>query len=184
MGTAAALVVGALLCFTSLESISPLAVVLGIITAASVLVAYRRRAGRPIARLSGRWGLIVDVAAILLLALAIPNLAIFNAAFGDRGLGVRRHLPQVPPRALAGPDQCAPRRSRDPRRQRLAVRDRSDQPGSAAWFLARVGFATFALLDGLMYALLFPVAHCVSAHRAEFPGPSHASALALSRSSF
>ena len=33
-GTAAALVVGALLCFTSLESISPLAVVLGIIAAA------------------------------------------------------------------------------------------------------------------------------------------------------
>ena len=160
-GTAAALAVGTLLCFTSLESISPLAVVLGAITAAVILLAYGRRADRPIPHLSGRWGLVADVAVIVLLALAIPNLVIFNAAFGTAASAADVTFLKYHHEVWLGPIN-------ELLAGRAILVDNASQYGiapiylSAAWFqLAQIGFATFGLLDGLLYALLFPTAYCI-----------------------
>jgi hypothetical protein len=160
-GTATALAVGALLCFTSLESISPIAVVLGGIAAALVLVAYARTADRPLPRLAGRWGLIVDVAVIVLLALAIPNLVIFNTAFGTTPSAADVTFLKYHHELWLGPIN-------ELLAGRAILVDNASQYGiapiylSAAWFqLAQIGFATFGLLDGLLYALLFPAAYGV-----------------------
>jgi hypothetical protein len=176
---AAALAVGAVLCFTSLGSISPVAVILGAIVSGAVLVAYSRRGDRPVARLPGRWGWVVDVGLIVLLALAIPNLVFFNAASGaeasisgiptviqyhhDLWLGPINEL-------LAG---------------RAILVDNASQYGigpnylGAAWFqLAPIGFGTLAFLDGLLYALFFATAYCVL-RIAGISRPLAASALVL-----
>jgi hypothetical protein len=159
--TAAALTIGAVLCFTSLGSISIVALVLGLIAAAAILVAYARRDGRPIAPLPGRWGRVVDVVAIALLALAIPNLVIFNAAIGAQASAADVNFLQFHQELWLGPIN-------ELLHGRALLVDNASQYGiapiylSAGWFqLAPIGFGTFGLLDGLSYALLYPAAYCV-----------------------
>ena len=112
------------------------------------------------------------------MALAIPNLVIFNAAFGTEASAFDVTFLKYHHELWLGPIN-------ELLAGRAILVDNASQYGiapiylSAAWFqLAHVGFATFALLDGLMYALLFPVAYCVL-RIAGVSRPLAASALAL-----
>jgi hypothetical protein len=154
---AGALTVGALLGFSSLASISPVAVALGAIFAVVGTIAYERH--RAASRLSRPWGLAVDVSVVVLLILAVPNLVIFNAAHGAAGAALDIPVIQFHQGLWLGPIN-------EVLAGRAILVDNASQYGiapvylGAAWFqLAPIGYGTFGFLDGLLFALFFAAAY-------------------------
>jgi hypothetical protein len=148
---AGALSLGVLLAFTSLRSISPLPLVLGAVVVAAVLVIHIRQVAMP--RAAGRWGVAVDVAVVVLLVLAIPDLALFVpkgplAAF-------KNSVAQWHHNFFLGP-------TNDVLHGRAVLVGTASQYGIgalyalAAWFqVAPIGYGTLGLLDGILFALFF-----------------------------
>jgi len=154
-----ALVLGVLLCVTSLRSVSGLAIGLGGAVTVGVLVTYAR-IGRP--GLGGWSGGSVDGAAVLVLAFAVPDLIVFQASSALPNVFFAPGVIQFQQDWILGPTN-----------QLLAggavlVNVPASQYGVglvyfvAAWFhLAPIGYGTFGLLDGLLTALVYIVAYVV-----------------------
>jgi hypothetical protein len=154
---AGALLLGSMLAFASLGSISPVALALGALLVAACLLAYRRGAFERLPRPSRGWGRAIDVAVVILLALVIPDLVIFEpgGAVGDPLAAFKAGIIQFHQDFLVGPAN-----------QVLAgdavLVDTASQYGVApiyllaAWSeLVPIGYGTTGLLDGLLYVLVF-----------------------------
>jgi hypothetical protein len=158
LALAAALVLGTLFCVTSPASLGALPLALGALVAAAALVAYRRIR---LPRL-GRWAVALDLVAIALVLLAIPDMVVFgNPAripdiFGDPGIVQFQHDYILgPTNQLLGGGA-------------LLVNDPVSQYGVgliyfvAGWFrLAPIGYGTFGFLDGLLTALFYASGYAV-----------------------
>jgi hypothetical protein len=154
---AGALVLAALLAFTSLASISALPLVLGAVAVPAGLRVYARRPGLP--RVSRRSGIAIDAAIVVVLLLAIPNLVIFGPGpplglFTNSVIQFHHDLWLGPVNeVLAG--------------HALLV-GIGAQYGIApiyllaGWFqLAPIGYGTLGFLDGVLFALLFAASYCL-----------------------
>ena len=150
---------GALLAFTHLGSISPVVLALGAAAALAVLAAYSRRGGAVLPRVPRRWGLAIDAAIVVLLLLAIPDLVIFGP--GPSLGGFTNSVIQFHHDLWLGPAN-----------QVLAGRallvDSAAQYGVgpiyllAGWFqLAPIGYGTLGFADGVLFALLFAAGYSV-----------------------
>ena len=158
---AGALVLAAVLAFSPLDSISPIPLAVGGLVARAVLALWWRRGGAGLPRPSGRWGLAIDAAIVLLVVLATPDLVIFSSpGEGDSTATFMASVIQFHQDFLLGPAN-----------QLLAgdavLVDTSSQYGVApiyllgGWFqLAPIGYGTLGLLDGILYALLFVTGYC------------------------
>ena len=153
---AAALLLGALLCFAELRSISPLALLLGPLAAAA---AVRFRA----VRLPGRWGAVADAAVVALLLLAVPDLVIFRPedAATDPVAAIETGIFQFHHNFLLGP-------ANEVLDGHAMLAGTASQYGVgsiyalAAWFLlAPIGYGTFGLLTGAMTAAWFAAGYGV-----------------------
>ena len=141
---------------TTLASVSVVAVLIG---AALVYACLRIR----VPGLSGRWGLAVDAAVVILLALLVPDLVVIRPE--DPGISpADRNLASImqfhhdflvgPANQVMGGD--------------VLLRDTASQYGVgsiyllAGWFeLMTISYGSFALLDGILTAALLAVAYAV-----------------------
>jgi hypothetical protein len=149
---AGTLMLGTVLAFTHLGSISPVALALGAVVVPAVLVVYARRSDR-LPRVSPRWGVAIDATIVVLLLLAVPNLVIFGASNAVASLGT--YVIQFHHNFLLGP-------ANEVLAGRAVLVDTASQYGIApiyllaAWFqLAPIGYGTLGFLDGVLFALLF-----------------------------
>jgi hypothetical protein len=153
------LVLGALLAFTDLGSISPMPIVLGAIVVAGVVYLYARRDRRPVPRIGRPWGFGLDLAAIAIIALAVPDLVILGPG---PPLGVYTNsIIQFHHDLWLGPvnEMLA---------GRVLLVDTAGQYGVAplyllaGWFkLAPIGYGTLGFFDVALFALLFVSGYCV-----------------------
>ena len=158
VGVAALLVFGVLLCLTSARSLRPLPLLLGGAAASAVVLAYGRHR---LPRL-GRRGLVLDVAAIAILLLAIPDMVVFHQPSGTFSYFTEPGIVQFQHDWILGPTN-----------QLLGggavlVNDPASPYGVgllyflAAWFhLAPIGYGTFGFLDGLLTALFYIAGYAV-----------------------
>jgi hypothetical protein len=157
---AGALAFGALLTVTDLDSVSPLALALGAVAVpAAVLVG--ERLGR--FRLRGRLGAVADVAIVLLLALAVPDLVIITPEDpASTPLDRFEHgVIQFHHDFLLGP-------ANQVLGGQAMLVDTASQYGVgsiyllAGWFnVVPIGYGTSGLLDGVLTALYFAAGYCV-----------------------
>jgi hypothetical protein len=158
--TAAVLVIGTLLAVTTLSSLSPAALGLGAVAAVAALVLA---AGRSLPQLPTPWSRGIDLALVVLLFLAVPDLVIFRPekAAGNPTIAFDTGIIQFHQDFLLGPAN-----------QVLAggavLVDTASQYGVgsiyllAGWFqLAPIGYGTFGLLDGILTALLYVAGYCL-----------------------
>jgi hypothetical protein len=151
------LVFGSLLTFTSLGSISLLAVGFGLLVSAAIIVANARSVRAPHLRRS--WGVGIDVLLVGLCLLAIPDLVIFGT---DSVLGpFSTPVIQWHQDFFLGPVNEILHGS-------PVLVDTASQYGVgslyllAGWFqLAPIGYGTFGFLDGALFALFFAAGYCV-----------------------
>ncbi|MEK6326346.1 MAG: hypothetical protein AABM66_02320 [Actinomycetota bacterium] len=157
-GLAGALVLGALLAFTSLGSISPLPVALGAVAVPATLFVYARgRTGLP--PVPRRWGVAIDALIIVLCVLAIPDLVIFGS---DSPFGAATNpVIQFHHDFFLGPVN-------EVLHGGTVLVDTASQYGVgslyflAGWFeLAPIGYGTLGFLDGALFGLFFAAAYCV-----------------------
>jgi hypothetical protein len=159
-GATAVLAVAGLLTVTHLDSLSPLPLALGLVAIpGAVVVAERRR----LPRLRRPWGVVTDLLIAALLALAVVDVVFITPEDQTASLleRFRFGVMQFHHDFLLGPSN-----------QLLAgsamLVDTASQYGVgsiyllAAWFqLAPIGYGTFALLDGLLTALVFVAGYAV-----------------------
>jgi hypothetical protein len=150
---AAAMVVGTLFTVTHLDSLSPLPLAVGVVLIPpAVLLAQRARTPRRL-----RWGVLVDVVVVALLALAIPDLVIFRPEDPAASL---------PEAYINGVIQFHQDLLLGPANQVLGgapiLVDTASQYGVGSilflvgWFkLAPIGYGTLGFLDGVLTALYF-----------------------------
>jgi hypothetical protein len=156
---AGVLVLGVLLCVTSLGSASGLALVIGALAALAALAAYRRIR---LPRVGGPSAVALEVVVILLLALAVPDAVVFHASTAVPNVYFPPGVIQFQQDWILGPaNQLLAGGA-------LLVNDPSSQYGVGlvyfvtAWFhLAPIGYGTFGLLDGILTALFYIAAYCV-----------------------
>jgi hypothetical protein len=151
---AAVLVLATLLCMTVLRSVSPVGLVLGGAAAAAALVAHERgRVPRPARGL----GVAIDVVAVALLVLVVPDLLVFRPedAGGSLAIALETNIIQFHQNFLLGP-------ANEVLHGGAMLVDTASQYGVGTiylltgWFqLAPIGYGTFGLLDGLLTALWF-----------------------------
>lgn len=154
----AALILGTLLAVTSSASLGGIPLLLGVLVAAGVLIAYRR------VRLPGvgRWGWVIDAAVMAVVLLAVPDLVVFRNPTGipeiyfDPGIVQFQH-----DYILGSTNQLLGGGA-------LLVNDPVSQYGVgliyfvAGWFnLAPIGYGTFGFLDGLLTALFYVAGYAV-----------------------
>lgn len=151
---AAALVAVAALAFVDLGALAPLPLAAGIAAAAAVALIHAR-VGAPSP--STTWMRVVDVTAVALLALAVPNLVIYSP--GEPGAALETDVLQFHQTFFLGPAN-----------QVLAgdavLVDTLSQYGVgsiyliAGWFnLVPAGYGTLGLLEGLLAAAVFVAAY-------------------------
>jgi hypothetical protein len=155
---AAALVLAALLAFTSLDSISPLAVALGLACVPGVLAI---RARPTVARLPRRWGLAIDAAVVVLLLLAVPDLVIFKRTRVPGFFANQSSIAQFHQDFVLGPVNQVLHGG-------AVLVDTASQYGIgslyfvAGWFqLLPIGYGSFGLLDGILFACFFAAGYGV-----------------------
>jgi hypothetical protein len=153
-----ALVLGGLLAFTSLGSISLLAVALGAVVAAAILLLYSRDLRLP--TLSGPRGVALDVLVVALCVLAVPDLVIFEAS-SPTSVFTTNHVIQFHHDFFLGPVN-------EVLHGGAVLVDTASQYGVgslyflAGWFeLAPVGYGTLGFLDSVLFALFFAASYCV-----------------------
>ena len=160
---AAALTLGSLLSFASLRSISVPALLLGGAAIGTALMAWWRGAHRRLPRLGPRWGLAVDAALVAVVALAVPDLVIFDSTGpgGDPLAAFERSVIQFHHNFVLGP-------ANEVLHGGAMLVDAASQYGVgsiyflAGWFqLAPIGYGTFGFLDGALFAVLFAAAYCL-----------------------
>ncbi len=156
---AGALVFGLILCVTALHTLSLLPIVLGVLVAAAVLAAGEQVR---LPRVAGRLGIAADIVLGLLLMLAIPDLLVFDPGIHVPTLLNLNGVMQFHHDFLLGPANQVLRGGV------LMVDEPVSQWGVgsiyllAAWFhIAPIGYGTYALLDGILTALLYGAAYCV-----------------------
>jgi hypothetical protein len=149
---AALLVFGTLLCLTSPASLGAVPLVIGAAASAVVVVLYRRTR---LPRL-GAVGWLIDAALVVVLALAIPDIVVFNNPTGIPDVLVDPGLVQFQQDFILGPTNQLLGGGA------LLVNDPVSQYGVgliyfvAGWFhIAPIGYGTFGFLDGLLTALLY-----------------------------
>jgi hypothetical protein len=155
---AGALVLGTVLAFTSLASISPLPVALGAVAVPAALFVYARGgpAWPPVPR---RWGVAIDALIIVVCLVAIPDLVIFGS---DSPFGAFTNpVIQFHHDFFLGPVNEVLHGS-------AVLVDTASQYGVgslyslAGWFqVAPIGYGTFGFLDAALFALFFAAAYCV-----------------------
>ena len=157
-----ALVLGSLLIFTALESMSLVAVAIGAVVALAVLVLYARRRDRA-RRMPRPWGLGIDAGAILLILLAIPDLDLFKPeATANRYLRLfKTAVVQYHQDYVLGPVN-------EVLHGGAVLVHTASQYGIASlyflagWFqIAPIGYGTLGFLDGVLFALFFAAAYGV-----------------------
>ncbi len=160
---AGAALLGALLAFTVVESISPVAVVLGLIAAVATWFAYARLRPGSLPRPSRKLGLGIDLAVIALLLLAVPDLVIFDSSDTSGGLlqALRIPVAQFHHDFVLGPSNVVLHGG-------AMLVDTASQYGIASiyfltgWFqVAPIGYGTLGLLDGILFALVYAAGYGV-----------------------
>ena len=156
---AGALVLGALLCLVSENSLDPLPLALGVLVVAGVLLSYERR--RP-PRLPRRWGLGADALIVAVTLLAVPDLVIFTTSSAPVNPFFEPGIIQFHHDFLLGPANQVLGGGA------LLVDDPVSQYGVgsiyflAGWFhLAPIGYGTYGFLDGILTALFYAAAYGV-----------------------
>ncbi len=157
---AGALVLTSLLAFTSLKSISQLALALG--AAVAVLVVGVRARASTLPSIGRRAGGAIDAAALVLILLAVPDLVIFAPAGAGGFLGAfERSVVQFHHDFVLGPTNVVLHGG-------TMLVDTASQYGIgsiyfvAGWFhLAPIGYGTFGFLDGGLFALFFSAGYCL-----------------------
>jgi hypothetical protein len=153
------LVLAALLAFTSIDSIDPLALAVGLAAMAAILLLYGRAGGwRP--RVPGRRsGLAIDAVAIVALLLAVPDVVIFSKASAKDAFAA--YVGALHQDFVLGPANVVVHGG-------TLLVDAASQYGVgsvylvAGWSgLTRIGYGTFGLLDAVLFALLYAGAYCV-----------------------
>ncbi len=153
---AGVLAFGALLCVVSLRSLSVVPVVLGAIAVPTVLFLRERL---PPLTLRRPWGAGIDVAIVVLVVLAVPDLVILmphgvlESPFSEtRVIQFQQHFLLGPANQVLGGD--------------VMLVDTSSQYGIGlilalvAWFhVAPIGYGTLGLFDGIVTALLYAAAY-------------------------
>lgn len=159
---AGVLLLTSLLAFTSLKSISPVALVLGA-AAGALVVGVRARASSTLPSVGRRAGAAIDAAALALILLAVPDLVIFAPAGAGSGfLGAfERSVVQFHHDFVLGPTNVVLHGG-------TMLVDTASQYGIgsiyflAGWFhLAPIGYGTLGLLDGVLFALFFSAGYCL-----------------------
>jgi hypothetical protein len=159
VAVAAALVLGLLLCVTSLRSVSGSALALGLVLSVAVLAGYTRF---PPPRLLGLAGGGIEAVFVLILVLGIVDVVVFRASgglptnfFPPGVIQFQQDWILAPANQLLGGGA-------------LLVNVPSSQYGVglvyfvAGWFhLAPIGYGTFGLLDGLLTAGVYVAAYAV-----------------------
>ena len=157
---AAALWLGALLCFTDLSSISPIGLAVGAVAGTAAWVASGR-AIRPPAQ--GRWAVALDVVIAGAVLLAVPDLLIFRpeAAVGNAPIALETSIIQFHHDFLLGP-------ANEVLGGHPMLAETASQYGVtsiyllAAWFaVAPIGYGTLGLLTGVLTALWFAAGYAV-----------------------
>lgn len=159
---AGVVVLASLLAFTSVRSISPLGLTLGLAVTALVL-GLRARGGSRLPELGRRPGAAIDAAVLLLILLGVPDLVIFAPAGAAGGfLGAfERSVVQFHHNFVLGPTNVVLHGG-------TMLVDTASQYGIgsiyflAGWFhLAPLAYGTFGFLDGVLFALFFVAAYCL-----------------------
>jgi hypothetical protein len=147
---------GALLCLTDLGSVSPVGIAVG-----AALVATARLVSLP--RLPRRWGLAVDVLAVLAVLLAVPDLLIFRpeSAVGNPNIALETSVIQFHHDFLLGP-------ANEVLGGHPMLAETASQYGVTsiyllvAWFLvAPIGYGTLGLFTAALTALWFAAGYGV-----------------------
>jgi hypothetical protein len=156
-----ALALGALLPFADLHSIDPIAVGVGLVVVATVLLLHARRVrARPLAR---RWGAAIDAAILLVIVLAVPDLDVMQPEGSGSAFlkAFKRTVIQYHQDYVLGPVNAVLHGG-------AMLVDAASQYGvglpyfTAGWFkLAPIGYGTFGFLDGLLFAFFYAAAYCV-----------------------
>ena len=152
-------VLGALLCFAALDSITPGALVAAALAGAAVLVIHGRRRAF---RLAGGWGAVADGLILAVLLLAVPDLVIFRPEqVADPSIALETGIIQFHQNFILGP-------ANEVVHGGAVLVDTASQYGVgpvyllAGWFqLAPEGYGTFGMLDGILTALFFGAAYGV-----------------------
>ena len=156
-------VLGSLLAFTSVRSISPLALATGLAVLLGAPAAFARRAGAGLPRLPRRWGVGIDIGVVVLVLLAVPDLVIFSLPGGEGGFlaAIETSVIQFHHNFVLGPANVVLNGG-------AVLVDTASQYGVgsiyflAAWFqLAPIGYGTLGFLDGALFALFFAGGYCV-----------------------
>jgi len=155
---AAVLVLGTLLAFTSLGSISALPVALGAVAVPAALFVYAR-GGVGLSPVPRRWGMAIDALIIAVCLVAIPDLVIFGS---DSPFGAFTNpVIQFHHDFFLGPVNEVLHGS-------AVLVDTASQYGVgslyflAGWFeLAPIGYGTLGFLDAALFALFFAAGYCV-----------------------
>jgi hypothetical protein len=154
---AGASVLCATLCVTHIASLGPLALAVGATALAAVVVAYGRVR---LPRIEGWHGAGLDLLAVGVLLLAVPNVVVFKSAQGLPSMYFEPGVVQFQQDWILGPvNQLLAGGA-------LLVNDPSSQYGVglvyflAGWFhLAPIGYGTLGLLDGILTALFYIAAY-------------------------
>ena len=158
-----AFLLGSLLAFTVVESVSPVALGLGLVAAAAVWVVFARLGPGRLPRPSRRLGVVLDLAVIALVLLAVPDLVIFDPADRTGGLVQALRIPvaQFHHDFVLGPSNVVLHGG-------AMLVDTASQYGVGSiyfltgWFqLAPIGYGTLGLLDGLLFALVYAAGYGV-----------------------
>jgi hypothetical protein len=159
-GLAAAGVGAAVVALTDLDSVSGAGLLVAAVAAAAAVAAYDRL---PVPRLGRRWLVALEVVAVVVLVLAVPDLLIFRPedAPGNLAVSIETAIIRFHQNLLLGPANQmlhgAP-----------MLVDTASQYGvgdiyaAVGWFLlAPIGYGTFGLLDGIWTAGWFVAGYAI-----------------------
>lgn len=151
---AAALTIAMPLCFVALGSLSAGVVLIGVVAGAAALALYGRRR---LLSLPGRWGLVADLAILVIVCLVIPDVVIFRPGDPSNGFldNYKIGIIQFHQDFILGP-------AHEVVSGGSVLVDTASQYGVgpvyllAGWFgLTKEGYGTYGFLDGILYALFF-----------------------------
>lgn len=157
---AAALLLGALLCLSDLSSISPGALIAGLLVAAGAVALYERAPGRRLPRAAG---VAADVVLLVLLVLVIPDLLIFrqDQPGGGFNAALEAGIIRFHQNFLLGP-------ANDVLAGGTVLVDTASQYGVGSIYLVAgwskllgIGYGTFGALDDGLTALWFACGYTI-----------------------
>lgn len=161
---AAAVTLAVLLCFTDLGAISPVGLAAGaVVVAAAIALAVIAPGRLRTPRLSRPWKVALELAVVVAILLAVPDLLIFRPeqAAGNLGVSLETSIIRFHQDFLLGP-------ANEVLGGGTMLVDTASQYGVGSiyllvgWFLvAPIGYGTFGLLDGILTAGWFAAGYAV-----------------------